>query len=398
SALVFVVVAAVLIPWHWLPGQHVHAVPARSVFTAAQIAHDQHVAWLFRLPAWGNLALSMLVALVLGLTRWGGRFVSLLPGRWWVQVLLGTGVLTLLGVLVQLPLNIRSQHVELTTGLSTEAWGSWVSDQATSFGVDWVFTAVPVLGLMVLARKAPRTWPAWAAAGAVVLAMVGSFVYPVAVEPLFNNFTPLAAGPVRTEIFALAKAEHVHISDVLVADASRRTTTLNAYVSGFGSTRRVVIYDTVLKSLTKPEIASIVAHELGHAKHNDVLVGTILGAVGGGFGIGLLGLLFNSGWLLRRAGTSSAGDPRSVALLLALVAVGSFLVSPIENTMSRAVEARADLASLRTTNDPATFIEMQRLLSLRALAAPSPPAISQFWFGSHPTVLQRIGMARQFDR
>ena len=96
------------------------------------------------------------------------------------------------------------------------------------------------------------------------------------VEPAFNHFTPLPDGPLRTQILQLAADEHVHLDDVLVADASRRTTTLNAYVSGYGSTRRVVLYDNVVHDLPRDQILAIVAHELGHAHHDDVLTGSML--------------------------------------------------------------------------------------------------------------------------
>ena len=391
----FVVLAAVLVPWHWLPGQHVRAVPARSVFSAAQIHRAEHVSALFRYSGWANLAIGLGLALVLGLTGLGSRLMARLPGRWWCKLLLGAFALTVLTVLVQLPLAAYGHHVDRRYGLSNQGWGPWLSDQAVAALVAAVFTGIGVLVLLVLIRRAPRTWPLWAAGAAAALAMLGSFVYPVLVEPLFNNFSSMPAGPLRTDIFRLAAAEHVHIDDVLVADASKRTTTLNAYVSGFGSTRRVVVYDTVLDSLDDAEVENIVAHELGHAKHRDVLTGTVLGAVGGAFGVGLLGLVLADGRLLRRAGVEHAGDPRVLPLLLALIAVGAFVASPVQNTMSRAVEARADRTALVVTRDPATFVAMQKQLALRSLADPTPPRISQFWFGSHPTVLQRIGMAEQ---
>jgi STE24 endopeptidase len=395
GAVAFVALAAFLVPWHWLPGHHVVAVPARSVFTAAEITRSEHVSLALRLTGWGNLAVSLLVAAWLGLTRTGSRLVARLPGPWWLVTVLACGGLLLLGTLVQLPLMARAEHVERVHGLSTQAWSGWWSDQATSFGVSWVFTAIGILVVVALARRAPRTWPLWAAAAAAVLAVVGSFVYPVVVEPLFNHFTPMSAGPLRTEILQLAREEHVHVDDVLVADASRRTTTLNAYVSGFGSTRRVVVYDTVLTDLDDAEVRSIVAHELGHARHRDVLLGTVLGAAGTVLGVGLLALLLTRPWLLRRTGAGGAADPRVVPLLLVLVAAGALLASPVQNTISRAIEARADRTALQVTQDPATFVEMQRRLALSALADPTPPRVSQFWFGTHPTVLQRIGMARE---
>jgi STE24 endopeptidase len=285
--------------------------------------------------------------------------------------------------------------VELSEGLSQQSWLGWLSDRGIGLVVVWVFTSVALLVVVGLARLAPRTWPVWCALAAAALALLGSFIYPVVVEPLFNHFTPMPAGKLRSDILALAKTEHVHVDDVLVADASRRTTTLNAYVSGFGSTRRVVVYDTLLTGLPPAEIEMIVAHELGHAKHDDVLTGTVLGALGSAFGIGLLGLVLSRRRLLDWVEAEGLGDPRVIALLLALAAVGSLAASPVQSTISRAIEARADLTSLQATRDPETFIEMQKQLALRSLSDPTPPVWSQFWFGSHPTTLQRIGMAEQ---
>jgi STE24 endopeptidase len=389
----FAIVAAFLVPWHWLPGGHVKAVPATQVFSGAEIARGEHVSGQLRHAGWGNLAISVLVAGVLGFTRLGSTLVGRMPGTWWLRVLLGCLVVGVVAALASLPLAWSAQRVELAEGLSHQAWGSWLADRATGLAVTWVFTSVALLIVVGLARKAPRTWPLWAALAAATLTMVGSFAYPVVVEPLFNNFTSMKPGPLRTDIFALAESEHVHIDNVLVADASRRTTTLNAYVSGFGSTRRVVVYDTLLTGLPQSQIEMIVAHELGHAKHDDVLTGTILGALGSAAGVGLLGLVFTRRGVLRRTEVSGLGDPRVVPLVLGLAVVGSLLASPVQNTISRAIEARADRTAIAATRDPETFMEMQRQLALRSLSDPTPPAWSQFWFGSHPTVLQRVAMA-----
>jgi STE24 endopeptidase len=184
--------------------------------------------------------------------------------------------------------------------------------------------------------------------------------------------------------------EGVHLDDVLVADASRRTTTLNAYVSGYGSTRRVVLYDNVVNDLPRRQILSIVAHELGHARHDDVLVGSVLGALGTVCGIGLLGLVLP---VVRRE-EGALRDPAVVPLVAALVAIGTLLSSPLNNGLSRLVETRADVDSLQTTHDPQAFVTMQKQLALHSLSD-QPPAWSQFWFGSHPTTLERIAIAEQ---
>jgi STE24 endopeptidase len=277
----------------------------------------------------------------------------------------------------------QQQHF-LDGGLSTQPWTGFAVDVAETFLLDTVVVAVLVLVLVACARRWQRAWPAVAGGLAGVLVLLGAFVYPVVVEPLFNSFHPLAAGPLRTGVLALAREEGVRIDDVLVADASRRTTTLNAYVSGFGSTRRVVLYDNLVHDVPRDQVLSVVGHELAHAKHEDPLVGALIGVAGALVGVGLLALL-----------APRLRDPRSVPLILALFAVGSFVALPIENTMSRRVETRADVAALQYTRDPAAFVAVQKQLMVRSLADPTPPALSQFWFGSHPTGLQRIAIARR---
>src|SRR6185436_17134428 len=143
--------------------------------------------------------------------------------------------------------------------------------------------------------------------------------------PIFNKFTPMPEGELRTSLMALAERDGVPVRDVLVADASRRTTALNAYVSGLGPTRRIVVYDTLLREAPPAEVESVVAHELGHAKDGDVLTGTLVGALGAAAAVVALYLLGSWAGLLRRAGIESLTQPRSVGLLLALAAVAGLV-------------------------------------------------------------------------
>jgi STE24 endopeptidase len=398
SLLALVVLGAVLVPWSWVPGGHPATVRAAEVFSPAQIARAQSYASVQRHLGWASLALSTVLALVLGLTHGGAWLARRCPGPWWVRALLVTLVLLLIGDLVTLPLALGIRHRDVRFGLTDQSLGGWFQDQATSLLVSWVFVSVMVLLVLGTARRSPTRWPLWTAVAGALLTVLGSWVYPVVVEPLFNSFTSLPAGPLRTGVFRLAAIEHVPIHDVLVADASRRTTTLNAYVSGFGDTRRVVLYDNLVRDEPRRVTLSVVAHELGHARNHDVVIGTALGAAGAALGSGLLGLLFSRRWLLDRAGATDAGAPEVVALLLALAAVGSLVASPVQNTVSRAIEARADRSALEATHDYTAFTEVQKQLSLRSLSDPTPPALSQFWFGSHPTALQRIGIARALQR
>lgn len=398
SGALFVALAAALVPWQWVPGGHLVHVRPGQVFSPEEIRRAQQYSGLQRHLGWASLAVSFAVSILLGLTPVGRALLARLRGPWWLRVVLGCLVILVIGELVTLPFAWRSREVEQRYGLTEQTGAGWWHDAGTSLLVTWVFTAIGLLVVIGLARRLPRTWPLWTALLAAALAVLGSWLYPVAVEPLFNDFRPMPPSHLRSRIMQLAAKEHVHISQVLIADASRRTTTLNAYVSGFGDTRRVVVYDNLIKDLPEKEVEVVVAHELGHAAHQDVLLGTGLGAVGVAFGVGLLGLLFGSRRLIGWSRVSGAGDPAGVALLLALMTIGTLAASPIENTISRAIEARADRASLAATGDYRDFIEMQKELAVHSLADPTPPAWSQFWFGSHPTALQRIGMAEALRR
>jgi STE24 endopeptidase len=395
GGLALLVLAIVLVPWGPVPGGMPAPVPATDVFTHDQIAAAEEFSFWARVWGWSSLAVSLAVACWLGFSSAGRRIMARMPGRWWAQVFLGVAALALIGRIVTLPFGILQQRHLRDYGLSTQSTGEWLVDVAKSEAIGIVTTSIVLLVLIGCARRFPRRWPAVAGGvlGAVVL--IGSFVYPVLVEPIFNNFTPLPEGSLRSQIFELADREGVTIDDVLVADASRRTTTLNAYVSGFGSTRRVVVYDNLVEDLPEDEALSVVAHELAHARHSDVVTGSVLGAAGAVFGVGLLSLIVGAFGERRRL---SMADPAVVPLVLALAAIAALATSPVQNTVSRQIETRADVDALAATDDPDAFEEMQRQLALRSFSDPTPPAWSQFWFGSHPTSLQRIAIARQFAR
>lgn len=395
----FVVVAAVVIPWDWIPGGELVPAKAADVFTAEEIRRAEEYSTLRRNLGLASYGLSLVVALVLGLTPLGARIIRRLFSRrvWWVVVPLAVAVLLLLGRMVTLPFSVMIHNLNLDYGLSNQGWGSWSVDVLKSYGVGVVLTSLLLLIVVAAARRSRRWWFAWAGGLAAVLVVVASFLYPVVVEPIFNNFTPMAAGPFKASVFDLAESEGVEIEDVLVADASRRTTTLNAYVSGFGGTRRVVVYDNLLDELKPDEARVVIAHELAHAKHGDVLVGTLLGALGSVAGIALLALIMDSRRLQRRSGVSGPGDPAVVALLLALSAAGALVSSPVQNTISRAVEVRADRDSIAATGQGDVFADIQHELSIHSLNDPTPPTLYQVWFGSHPTVLQRVGIPSSLE-
>lgn len=384
AGVVFVVLAAWLVPWSPVPGGTPAPVSAGSAFTDAEIAAGEHYAAWSRVWSWSSLVVQLAVVCVLGSARVRERLAARLPGHWWVQVSLAVLAVTVVLRVLALPFGVALQQHRLDHGLSTQSWWGYARDVVTGTTVSVVVTSLGLLVLVGLARRWQRAWVVVGAGLAATLVLVGSLVYPLVVEPLYNSFTPLPDGPLRTSVLEVADREGVAVDDVLVADASRRTTTLNAYVSGWSGTRRVVLYDTLVDSLPDDQVLSVVAHELAHARHDDVLTGTALGALGAAFGVGLLGLLVG-GERMRRASVAP--------LVMALLAVGTQLASPVENGISRRIETRADVDALKATGDPVAFREMQVMLARRSLADPTPPAWSQWWWGSHPTVLQRLALA-----
>ena len=380
AALVVVIVTTT--PWHLidLPKPD----PALD-FTAAEIARQEQ----FRreLLPWSTASwvLSLLVPLVIGFSPLGRRMYDAIKlRRWYLAVPVLVAEIGLLTSVITLPTDIMAERVTRKYGLSTEAWDLWLRDRL----VNWVLTAVALIavavGLIALARKWRTWWWVPAAIAAAVLVLGVSFAYPVLVEPRFNDFTSMAPGPQRDEFMQLAREDGVPVKDVLVADASKRTTTLNAYVSGFGSTRRLVVYDTLLKTAPPGQVRLVVAHELGHAAENDVLHGTLIGALGAAFAVVLLKLLLGA----------RMADPRRTALLLALIVAGTFLASPVQNLVSRKIEARADYHSLRLTNDPTTFVAMQHQLAVTNLSGLTPSRWRYWLFATHPTTPERIAMGR----
>ena len=395
------VALALVVPWTPLPGADLQPDPL-SDFTADEIAREEAFHAALRPASYATLLVALAVSVALGLTRAGARLVTAvarpLGGGWAWQVVLGTLAVHAVVRLVTLPLRARSEVVLREYGLSTRTWGSWALDLTKGVLVDAALTAVALLALVGLARAARRTWWAWGAAVTALLVVAGSFVYPLVVEPVFNSFASLPSGPLRERVLDLAAQDGVPVQDVLVADASRRTTALNAYVSGFGGSRRIVLYDTLVERARPEEVALVVAHELGHAERQDVLVGTLLGALGVAAAVCALALLLSWRPVLRRSGAEGMHDPRVVPLVLALLTVGTLVLAPAGNLVSRRIEVRADVHALDLTRDAQTFAGSQRRLALTNLSDLEPHPLAYALFATHPSATERLALAREWLR
>lgn len=396
------ILAGLLVPWSRPPAPRADQLAALAELPPGQVARGRALQAALRVPSYGSLVLGLVVALGLGLTPLGSRLVEAVArpwgGHWLAAAVLGGLAVLFVGQAATLPLAAWRHRILVRHGLSTQGWGGWAVDLAKAAAITALIGAVVLAVFFTITRLMPGWWWAVAAAGAAGLVVLLSFVFPVLVEPVFNTFTPMEPGPLRTELMAMAERDGVPVRDVLVADASRRTRAVNAYVSGLGPTRRIVVYDTLLAEAPPEHVVSVVAHELAHAKHQDVAVGTALGALGAAAAVVGLYLLGSWGGLLRAAGVDSIAEPRALALLVAVVTVVGLLSAPGQALVSRQVEARADAHALALTGDPAAFAAMQAGLSAVNRSDPDPPRWEYLLFASHPSTVERMAMARAWER
>jgi STE24 endopeptidase len=285
--------------------------------------------------------------------------------------------------IVCLPVDLwRGLYRERRFGLSTQTLRGWLSDRAKGEAIELVLAAAVWAAAIALVRAFPRWWPVPASAALALFILVMSFVAPVVLEPLFNTFRPLEDEELAAELRSLADRAGVPVSDVLVADASRRTTKTNAYVSGLGPTRRVVVWDTLLAEGDDAALKLIVAHELGHRRERHVLKGTLLGMAGAAALVLVL-------WAA--LGTPEPDDFPHAALLFTAV---ELVTLPLLSWLSRRWERVADRWSLDLTDDRDVFVRAHVSLARKNLSDLYPPRLAYVMLFSHPTPPERIAFAR----
>lgn len=292
--------------------------------------------------------------------------------------------LTAASTVAALPLRAAARERAADVGLVTQSWGGWAVDVGKSTAIGGVLSGAGAALLVVAMRRFGRGWWAPGAAAVVGLAVVFTYLGPVVLDPVFNRFTPLPAGSTRSDVLELARRAGVEVGEVYEVDASRRTTAANAYVTGIGGTKRVVLYDTLLRDFTPAETRLVVAHELGHVRHRDV-----------GHGLLWLALVAPAGTLAVARVTERLARPGvtavpAAALALALLAPA---LTTISHQLSRAIERRADAFALQLTREPGVMVEFERRITLQNVGDPDPPRWQQILLGTHPPAIERIGQA-----
>lgn len=397
STILLALAVVVLTPWDPLPAGAPPVVrDLAGSFSAEEIARS--AAYRRAIGPWPYLSLVATTAGAWALWLLSRRL------RWrgpWPVAAASAVLGSLLALrLVALPAGWHAERVRRDFGLSTNTWSGWLRDQAVGWGISAGVTVLAVVAGIALVRRLPRRWP-WALAGAAAgLTLVGSLAYPLVVEPAFNSFRPLEEGSFREQVVELGRRDGLGTVDVLVSDASIRTTGENAHVSGLGATHRVVLDDTTLARAERDPgaVLSVIAHEYGHAAAHDVARGTTIGVLGA-----VAGVLAGSWLLLRRTrGTAPLGPgpapaARAAAFAVAVAVTMPLVAAPVTNLVSRQVEAAADLHAVELTGDPESFVRMQRGLAVSNLSRLEPAWWQTLLFATHPDPAWRIAQVRAWE-
>jgi STE24 endopeptidase len=379
------------------------AVRAAAYFSPDEIARGRQYTFERRLIMWPREAVHLALLCALAFSAGGRQLIvrcrAAVGERPFPAFLLTAAVCFVLERSAMFPFAMLGGWLhQRTWGLTDRAFGPWFLDWLKAGAVAGVTGAILAALLHGAMRLRPRTWWLPAALGAGLFGFVFAFVLPVVIAPLFNEFTPIGQtkyADFEPAVREMAAKAGVEVGQVLVVDASRQSRHANAYFTGFGPTRRIVLYDTLLAAGSREEVESIIGHEIGHWMHDHIVQGISLGTAGA------LVAFFAMSVLLRRAGESGrfgfreAHEAGAWPMILLLAYLGTWIALPIENAVSRHFERQADEAGLDLAGRPEAFIEAERRMVRQNIGNPAPNPFSVWLFASHPPVVERIEAAQR---
>ena len=350
----------------------------------------------------------LIALLSLGTAGWMRCIATQAARNRWTQGYLFFFLFLAITSLFSLPLDMYGHHVSVAYGQSVQHWGSWFGDQAKAFALTYLIGGMLFMLLFLVIRWSPKRWWFWFWIPAMIFVVFGIFITPIFIDPLFNKFEPLEqSNPALVERLEQVVARGgitIPPERMFLMKASEKVTGLNAYVTGIGASKRVVVWDTSIAKATPDEISFIFGHEMGHYVLDHIYKGIAFAGV-------LLLVLFWLGyhtvqWLLRRFGLRwgipEQHDWAAFVVLMLVASVLSFLSDPISNGFSRSQEHAADVYGQEAIHgivaDPQTTAQQSfQVLGEQSLVDPNPNRFVEFWTFSHPSISSRAAFAAAYD-
>lgn len=333
----------------------------------------------------------------LGISAWMRNVAqSVTRSRFW-QVPIYVILFVIITAIMTFPLTIYEGFFrEHAYGLSNMSLGQWAEDFGKGFALELIGLTILLTFIYAAVRAAGRSWWVWGWAISVVFGIFIAVIAPVYIAPLFNNYYPLKSGPVKAEILSLARSNGIPVTNVYEFNASKQSKRISANVSGFLGTTRISMTDNLINRSTPREIYAVLGHEMGHYVLNHNITGltwiSLVLFVAFAFvnwGFRWLVGIFGGNWDVR-----SIDDPAGLPVAMALVAIFFFFATPVTNTITRTLEAQADIFGLNTARQPDGFATATLKLGEYRKLDPGP--LEEFIFYDHPSGRSRISMAMRW--
>lgn len=351
---------------------------------------------------WVELLWGFAIPLLLLFTGVSDRlrtFAQRIGKRWFPSVAIYFALFAILTFVIDLPIAYFTDFSrEHAYGLSNQTAAKWWSDAAKGLLVSVIGSAAVLWIPYLLLKKSPRRWWLWTSLASIPLLALLLVISPVWLDPLFNKFGPMKDRGLEAKILALADRAGIEGSRVFEVEKSVDTEKVNAYVAGLGSTKRVVLWDTIIKKLDERELLFVMGHEMGH-----YVLGHVALQIGLGFALILIGLYsihrLARGMIARwgdRFGFTELSDVASWPLIILLFGAVMFVLTPVLLAVGREVEHRADVFGLEITRDnhaaATAFVKLQE----QNLSNPRPGLLYKLWNSSHPTLGERIDFCNEY--
>jgi STE24 endopeptidase len=382
-----------------------YSLPPAKLKRAEALNRDENWLWAIG-TVWGLVYLLLFLWL-----HWAARlsrFAARMTQRAWVQGLIFLPLLIIAIRLLNLPLSLAGHHLGLAYGLSIERWPAWFWDWTKGLLVSLAVSTLVGSLLFAIVRHSRRRWWLWFWLLSLPLMLAGVYAEPLIIDPLFNHFEPLSRSHpelvAQLERVVERSGETIPPDHMFLMKASEKTTEMNAYVTGFGGSKRVVVWDTSLKKSSQDEVLFIFGHELGHYVLGDVVHGLMMAAAGTLVALFLAFHIVH--WLIRRYGerwqVPAVEDWSAIVVLMLVFHVFSLVSEPISNAITRHVEHRADVYGQEVVHgivaDPqATGVRSFQTMGEESLDIPDPNRWMVFWTYDHPPTAKRAEFARDYN-